>query len=125
MTAISLAIAVAVGIAVAGLSQLGAVNVEDPRPSVPPAVTLEPLPTPSPDTTESPTPTPSATPEAEVWLYTLAEGDSLSGVAVRFGTTTEELLTLNPEYAENQNLVEAGAQLIVPCTPIATAEDRC
>lgn len=125
MTAVSLVIAVAVGIAVAGVSQLGAVNVDDPRPSVPPAVTPEPLPTPSPEATAPPTPTGSPTPESEVWLYTLVEGDSLSGVAVRFGTTTGELLTLNPEYEDNENLVEEGAQLIVPCTPIAAAEDRC
>lgn len=60
-----------------------------------------------------------------MWLYTIEEGDSLSRVAIRFGTTTDELLALNPEYEGNENLVEAGAQMIVPCTPIAAAEGRC
>lgn len=89
-----------------------------------PVFTLTPTPTPT--RTPAPTPTPSPSPEAaDVWLYTLAESDSLSLVAIRFGTTTEELLTLNPEYSENEDLVQVGAQLIVPCTPLAAAEDRC
>jgi LysM repeat protein len=60
-----------------------------------------------------------------VWLYQVQQGDSVSGIAIRYGTTTEELLDLNPEYRENENLISAGAQVIVPCTPIAEAEDRC
>ena len=60
-----------------------------------------------------------------MWLYATQVGDSLSGIAIRFGTTTEELLTLNPEYEGNEDLVEIGSQVILPCTPIATAEDRC
>ena len=35
------------------------------------------------------------------------------------------LLAMNPEYAENQDLVEAGLQMVIPCTLIAAAEDRC
>jgi hypothetical protein len=60
-----------------------------------------------------------------VWLHTIGEGESLSGLAIRFGTTTEELLVLNPEYADNRDLVEVGSTVIMPCTPIAAAEDRC
>ena len=60
-----------------------------------------------------------------MWLYDVEEGDSVSRIAIRYGTTTEELLDLNPEYRANENLIEAGAQMIVPCTPIAQAEDRC
>jgi LysM repeat protein len=84
-----------------------------------------------PEASESGSPTSSTTPvatpepEIEVWLYSVQVGDSISGVAIRFGTTTEELLVLNPEYRDNENLVQAGAQLIVPCTPIADSEDRC
>lgn len=125
MAVLALVIAVGVGLAIAAMSQLGAVDVDDPRPSVPPAVTLSPLPTVSALPTPSATASPTTTPEPEVWLYTLIAGDSISGVAVRFGTTTEELLTLNPEYEDNEDLVEAGAELIVPCTPIAASEDRC
>jgi len=118
-------VAVLAGLSVGGLSQMTAVSVEDPRPSVPPSAT--PTLDPSLTASVSPSPSPTATPESgrELWLYTIAEGDSLSGIAIRFGTTTEELLTLNPEYENNENLVEAGARVIVPCTPIAAAEDRC
>lgn len=130
MTVLALFIAVAIGAAVVGLSQMTAVSVADPRPSIPPPAT--PTPTASPTLAPSPTATattsPASSPAAEggdVWLYTISGGDSLSGLAIRFGTTTEELLVLNPEYADNQNLVQAGAQMIMPCTPIALAEERC
>ena len=120
----ALVCAVLAGAAVGFASQMTAVSVVDPRPSVPP-----PSPTASaqPSETATPSPTATATPDDgnTVWLYTIAEGDSLSGIAIRFGTTTEELLALNPEYEDNENLVEDGAQVIVPCTPIAEAEDRC
>ena len=122
---VALLIAVLAGVAVGGLSQMTAVSVDDPRPSVPPPT---PAPTVEPATpTTEPSPSPTATPndEANVWLYTFEEGDSISGVAIRFGTTEDELLALNPAYEGNANLVEAGAQMIVPCTPIAAAEDRC
>lgn len=128
MVLLAVGIAVLAGAAVGGLSQMTAVSRTDPRPSNPPD-TPSPLviatATPSPST--SATAVPSPTPEAggEVWLYILASGDSLSGLAIRYGTTTEELLTLNPEYADNQDLVQVGSQMIMPCTPIATAEDRC
>lgn len=125
---LALLLSVALGSLVGGMSQMTAVDVADPRPSVP--LPEKPSPTPAPTLPPSPTatPLPTASPEAEapaVWLYTVAEGDSISGLATRFGTTTEELLILNPEYAGNEDLVEAGAQMILPCTPIAVAEARC
>lgn len=109
-----------------------AVSEVDPRPSVPSPVTPPPVtPTPVPAVTVEPspsaTPIPTATPFAggEVWLYTLVDGDSISGLAIRFGTTDDELLALNPAFADNPDLVQAGTQMTMPCTPIAAAEDRC
>ena len=128
MSVLALVIAVVAGAAVAGLSQLTAVSVLDPRPSVPPVSTPTPAPTPTVASTPTEVVLPTATAQpqgGEVWLYTIAEGDSMSGIAIRFGTTTEQLLAMNPEYAENQDLVEAGLQMIMPCTLIAAAEDRC
>lgn len=125
---LALLLSVALGALVGGMSQMTAVNVEDPRPSVPLPETPSPSPSPSlaPTPTATPVPPSSPAPEgADVWLYTIAEGDSISGLAIRFGSTTEELLALNPEYADNQDLVQAGAQMILPCTPIAVAEARC
>jgi LysM repeat protein len=129
LVALAVVIAVGVGLAIAGLSQMGAVDVDDPRPSVPPEVTLAPLPTLSPSASAtpsaSPTATASPTPGADVWQYTIADGDSISGLAIRYGTTTEAILALNPEYEDNQDLVESGAQVIMPCTPLAVAEGLC
>jgi hypothetical protein len=128
MSVLAVAIALLAGASVAGLSQLTAVSVLDPRPSVPPVNTPTPAPTATvrPSPTSSPVATATAAPQGgEVWLYTIAEGDSMSGIAIRFGTTTEQLLAMNPEYAENQDLVEAGLQMVMPCTLIAAAEDRC
>lgn len=127
MTLIALFISFTLGAAVGGLSQMTAVSVTDPRPSdfVPPT----PPPTASPATSPSPSPTVAATStpveESDVWLYTVAFGDSISGLAIRFGTTREVLLELNPEYRENENLVNEGATMIMPCTPIARSEGRC
>lgn len=127
VTALALGLAVMIGSLVGALSQMTAVSVADPRPStplpVPPLRTASPTPIPPPS--DTPTPEPTRSPAPEPWLYTVAEGESLSRIAIRFGTTTEEILRLNPEYATNQDLVEVGAPVIMPCTPIAAAEDRC
>lgn len=130
VTGLALTIAAALGVVVGAMSQLAAVDVADPRPSVPPSFaptpTSSPSPSPTPESSPSPTPSPTPEPEeGEVWLHTVAEGDSLSGLAIRFGTTTDEILILNPEYAANEDLVEVGSVVILPCTPIAAAEARC
>lgn len=130
MAGLALTVALGVGVIVGGASQMAAVDAGDPRTGVVTTITASPSPSPmltsSPSPTEDTTPTTSAEPTAgQVWLYTLAEGDSLSRLAIRFGTTTEELLILNPEYADNEDLVEIGSVMIMPCTPLAQVEDRC
>lgn len=124
-------LAALLGAGVAGASQLTAVGVEDPRPSAP-IGTPEPNPTPrrtstpTPEPTASPIPTPTPTPgTAQPWLYTIAEGDSLSGIATRFETDVAALLELNPDYVGNENQIEVGDQLLVPCTPVARGDGRC
>jgi LysM repeat protein len=125
----TIVIAVAAGALVGGVSQITAVSLADPRPSVPPVATPTPIPTAEPTPSPTSTPVPSATPTPDplsrVWLYTVIEGDSLSRIAIRFGTTTDTILALNPAYADNQNLVQEGAEMILPCTPISASEDRC
>lgn len=135
LAALAVLLAAVLGAAVGGMSHLSAVPMADPRPTglelptrasttLPsPSPTLEP--TAPPSATAVATVAPTATPEADVWLYEVEPGDSISGIAIRFGTTTERLLSLNPEYAANENLIRTGAQVIVPCTPIALAEERC
>lgn len=128
MTLLAVGIAAIVGITVGTLSQMTAVSEVDPRSSNAPtsvAPLATPMLSPSPSPTATPVPTPMPTVGNQVWRYTIATGDSLSGLAIRFGTTEEHLLTLNPEYAENPDLVQVGSQIIMPCTPIAAAEGRC
>lgn len=129
ITLLGLGMAVIMGAVVGAISQMTAVSEMDPRsrtirlPTATPSASPHPTPTSTPTNTTAPSPTEE--PEGEVWLYTIAIGDSLSGLAIRFGTTTDEILALNPEYAENQDLVQVGSQVIMPCTAIAAAEDRC
>lgn len=127
VTLLALGLAVIIGILVGGMSQMTAVSVVDPRPSTPPLAPPTETPSSTPTAVPSDAPTPELTPSPtrEPWLYTVAEGESLASIAIRFGTTTDEVLRLNPEYADNQDLVEVGAPVIMPCTPIAAAEDRC
>jgi LysM repeat protein len=49
---------------------------------------------------------PSAAPSASGTTYTVAAGDSLSGIASRFGTTTRNLMALNG--ITNANLIRIG-----------------
>lgn len=120
---VALIVAGAIGLASAAAAQLSAAPVADPRPSHPVA-TAAPS-GPGPSATTSATPAPSPTPPDPVWLYIVQSGDSISGVAIRFGTTVEAILLLNPAYVDNENLVQAGASLVMPCTPLARTEGRC
>jgi LysM repeat protein len=49
---------------------------------------------------------PSAAPSASGTTYTVVAGDSLSGIASRFGTTTRNLMALNG--ITNANLIRIG-----------------
>jgi LysM repeat protein len=54
-------------------------------------------------------------PPANTGTYTVLAGDSLYGIAVRFGTTVETLASLN--NITNPNRIVAGTVLRVPATP--------
>ena len=45
--------------------------------------------------------------------YTIQSGDTLSGIASRYGTTVDTLMGLNP-YITNRNLIYAGNTLNLP-----------
>ena len=46
-------------------------------------------------------------------LYTIAAGDALSGIAIRFGVTVDEIKLWNPEKIKNVNFIIAGQQIII------------
>lgn len=67
--------------------------------------TEETLPPPSPPVVE--------TPKEETVVYTVQKGDTLSGIAARFGLKQSDILALNKKIA-NKNKVFAGQKLTLP-----------
>ena len=64
--------------------------------------------------TAAPTPTAKSTKKVESSKkYVVKSGDSLSNIAVRFNTSTAELLQLNPDLEGSTTLV-VGTRIIVP-----------
>ena len=46
-------------------------------------------------------------------IYTIAAGDALSGIAIRFGVTPQDIQMWNPGKIKNINVIIAGQQLII------------
>lgn len=82
-----------------------------PSPSLPEVETI-------PDRTIPPPPAPSASGET----YTIARGDTLSGIAVRFGTTTAVLMTLN--NISDPDRIIVGQKLVLPEGSDPSAPER-
>lgn len=55
-------------------------------------------------------------------LYAVRPGDTLSHIAVRFGTTLADIIQRNPQIA-NPNLIFPGQQVAVPTTPVVGVPD--
>ena len=51
-------------------------------------------------------------------LYTIAAGDALSGIAIKFGTTPEAIMRSNPTKIKNINTIIAGQQIVIYHTRI-------
>ena len=104
----------------------GPTTVSQPTPSATatpvPAVTTTPEPTPSPAATATltpaPTPTPARVTEGRLFIgeaglmYTVQPGDTLSGIADRFGLTMEAVIAANGMPAPGPVL--AGQMLTIP-----------
>ena len=46
-------------------------------------------------------------------IYTIAAGDALSGIAIRFGVTPQDIQMWNPDKIKNVNVIIAGQQIII------------
>jgi LysM repeat protein len=77
-----------------------------------PTPTRSPVPTPVPSAAASPVLTPSASPTQPARTYKVKRGDTLSGIAARFGTTVRVLSDLND--IENPSRIAIGALLKLP-----------
>jgi LysM repeat protein len=85
-----------------------------------PTITLTPTSTPQPPTatpTQTQTPTPSPTPTPEFLVYEIKRGDTLSGLALQFGTALEAIQAANPGLDPNR--LEVGQEIRIPL-PTAT-----
>jgi LysM repeat protein len=85
-----------------------------PKPTVTPTP-AKPTPTPSASATPTPKPTVSPTPSPSASsgkTYKVKSGDTLTGIASRFGTTSKILMDLNS--ITNANLIKIGQILKLP-----------
>jgi LysM repeat protein len=80
-------------------------------PGVPGSTSLTLTPTPQPN---SPIPAPSPTP----LIYIIAEGDTLSGIAERFGLSIDSILVANPDIDAHSLLI--GMQVMIPSSTDGT-----
>lgn len=78
-------------------------------PSSAPSATLRPTATPSPSRSLAPSPAASPSPSA---TYRVKFGDTLSGIAARFGTTVKVLAELNG--IADPSLIRVGQVLVLP-----------
>ena len=83
-----------------------------PSPAITPYFTQTPLLTAAPTATLAPTPTLPPLPSPTPYLYTVAQGDTMIGIAINFGISYDELSLANPEV--NPNFLSVGAQLVIP-----------
>jgi LysM repeat protein len=75
---------------------------------------ISPTPGGTPTATPPPAPSPTATP-SEFTEYAVQQGDTLSSIAQRFGTTADELARLNG--ITDPNTLDIGQKLQVPRVP--------
>lgn len=60
------------------------------------------------DETATPRPFPTVTP----FIYTVIQGDTMLGIAMRYGISLEELMEANPEV--NPRILSIGTELVIP-----------
>jgi LysM repeat protein len=104
------------------------IQLNSPALTATPSPTLEPTATPSPTATLEPTATPTAaatstptqppTPTGRV-THTVKSGDTLSGIATKYGVTLQALVSANNLSASS--MLRIGQQLVIPVAGSAPA----
>lgn len=78
----------------------------DIAPGATPEATVEAL--------SEPTPEPTPEPEPAFFTYEVQEGDTISGIAEKFGISTDYILWNNPEVTDDPDLLIPGEELVIP-----------
>lgn len=84
-----------------------------PLPTATPAATPAATVTPEPSPTPTPTPAPTATPAPTQRVYIVQSGDTLNGIAARFGTTVDAILQANPSITD-ASVITVGQRIVIP-----------
>lgn len=85
-----------------------------PSPTRTPTAEASPSPTASPTPGATPSPTPTPTPEPPPFTeYEVQPGDTLSSIAQSFGTTVDEIVSING-LASQDVIISVGQKLLVP-----------
>ena len=128
------ALAILIGLAACASPAASPATAPSADPSVP-GGTFGPSPSPANEPTEEPSAEPSAggtdrpqasqpPSSADATTYTVRRGDSLSSIALAFGTSTEQLQAWNgdryPQLAGNPNVIEPGWVLVIAGDPAIT-----
>ena len=81
--------------------------------NVSPSPTSTPTPTPTPISTPTLVSTPEATPTPTPLIeHTVLDGETISGIATRYGVTTQQIMELNPSL--DPNLIFTGEVILIP-----------
>jgi LysM repeat protein len=90
----------------------GAIATDPPDPTAPPSAAPTTAPTAAPTEPPIATPKPTKKPAPAFRTYTVQRFDTLSGIAARYGTTTQALMDLN--NITNPNQLSIGQVLRIP-----------
>jgi LysM repeat protein len=94
------------------------------------ALLIDEAPTPAPTFTRAPVatstleplPVQEVAPVTSTITYTIASGDTISGIAQQFDVGTDELVAANPETLGNPDTLRIGQQVVVPVSAPPVSE---